>query len=152
MILVPKTRSDVQAMIDSMSAQDRSYLSAAWLAELAASPENNPWVFGFSATLTQGGPVIGTGGFKGAPRDGTVEIAYAVNEDLRGKGHGTEIARGLVAFAFSHPEIRTVIAHTLPDGAASQRILKKCGFSKTGEHVDPEDGLVWRFERSRTNA
>ncbi len=37
-------------------------------------------------------------------------------------------------------------AHTLPDGIASQRVLLKAGFEKIGEVVDPEDGVVWRFE------
>jgi hypothetical protein len=41
-----------------------------------------------------------------------------------------------------------VCAHTLPDGIASQRALLKAGFQRTGEVVDPEDGLVWRFERT----
>jgi ribosomal-protein-alanine N-acetyltransferase len=42
-----------------------------------------------------------------------------------------------------------VRAHTLPDGVASQRVLEKSGFTKTSEVVEPEDGLVWRFEISR---
>jgi len=32
---------------------------------------------------------------------------------------------------------------------ASQRVLAKCGFQYVGEITDPEDGLVWRFERRR---
>jgi len=28
-------------------------------------------------------------------------------------------------------------------------VLEKCGFTHVGEVVDPEDGLVWRFEKRR---
>ena len=55
----------------------------------------------------------------------------------------------MVEYAFRSEEVRKVIAHTLPDGVASQRVLQKAGFRKAGEVVDPEDGLVWRFEIER---
>jgi RimJ/RimL family protein N-acetyltransferase len=48
--------------------------------------------------------------------------------------------------------VRTVRAHTLPDGFASQRVLLKSGFSKVGEFVESGDGLVWRFELRRLSA
>ena len=44
-------------------------------------------------------------------------------------------------------EVNLLIAHTLPGGVASRRILAKCGFKHVGDVVDPEDGLVARFER-----
>jgi RimJ/RimL family protein N-acetyltransferase len=55
----------------------------------------------------------------------------------------------MVELAFRQAEVNKVIAHTLPGGLASQRVLAKAGFRKTGEVVDPDDGLVWRFERDR---
>lgn len=42
--------------------------------------------------------------------------------------------------------VRLVRAHTRPDGEASMRVLTKCGFEWIGEVVDPEDGLVCRWE------
>ncbi len=33
------------------------------------------------------------------------------------------------------------------DGVASGRVLIKCGFRRIGEVIDPEDGLVWRWEK-----
>lgn len=147
--LVPKTREDVQAMIDSMTPDERAQLSADWRAQFAAATGIDTWVFGFTAVLRVNGAVIGMGGFKGPPSNGTVEIAYAVTPDEQRKGYATEIAAGLIAHAFDAPEVHLVIAHTLPDGIASQRVLTKCGFTHVGEVLDPEDGLVWRFERRR---
>jgi len=40
-----------------------------------------------------------------------------------------------------------VTARSLTDGAASQRVLEKCGFRFVGEVEDPEDGRVARYER-----
>ena len=40
-----------------------------------------------------------------------------------------------------------VRAHTLPQPSASTRVLTKCGFRHIGAVIDPEDGLVWRWEK-----
>jgi RimJ/RimL family protein N-acetyltransferase len=93
---------------------------------------------------------IGGGGFKGEPGpDGIVEIAYWINEEFRGLGYATEVAEAIVAFAFADPRVRLVCAHTLPDAMASPRVLEKCGFMRVPDLVDPDDGLVRRFERVR---
>ena len=107
----------------------------------------DPWVHGFTAMI--GGQRVGMVGFKGPPADGVVEVAYAIDPEHQGKGYATEAARAAVAYAFGTGQVGTVRAHTLPDGVASQRVLEKSGFTKTSEVVEPEDGLVWRFEISR---
>jgi len=147
--LVFKTRADVLEMIESMPPEMSAEFSQDWLALVESSDELDPWVHGFSAIAREDGAAVGMGAFKGPPAEGAVEIAYAVDEEHRGKGYATEIAAALVEFAFQHAEVDIVRAHTLPDGAASQRILVKCGFESVGEVLDPEDGLVHRFERHR---
>jgi RimJ/RimL family protein N-acetyltransferase len=42
-----------------------------------------------------------------------------------------------------------VRAHSKPDNGPSARVLEKCGFERIGEVMDPEDGLVCRWERAR---
>lgn len=148
--LVFKTRADVLAMIESMPPEMKAEFSEDWLSLVRSSSELDPWVHGFSAVARESGAAVGMGAFKGPPREGMVEIAYAVEEEHRGKGYATEIAAALVDFAFQDAEVEVVRAHTLPDGAASQRILVKCGFGPVGEVVDPEDGLVKRFEKRRS--
>lgn len=136
-------------MVAGMAPELRAQLSADWLALLEATTTTEPWVHGFVARLRATGGVVGQGGFKGPPRNGVVEIAYGTNPEHRGKGYATETAGALVDYAFTFPEVHVVIAHTLPDSTASQRVLKKCGFTHVGEEIDPEDGLVWRFEKHR---
>jgi ribosomal-protein-alanine N-acetyltransferase len=73
--------------------------------------------------------------------------AYAITPEHQGKGFATEAAAALVSYAFASGEVRVVRAHTLPLPNASTRVLTKCGFQKAGEVIDPDDGLVWRWER-----
>jgi len=147
--LVLRTPEQVRAMIDAMAPDQRAQLSAEWLALFTQAATTDPWVHGFVARDVETGEVVGQGGFKGPPRGGVVEIAYGTNPDHRGNGYATETAAALVEYAFSREDVRIVIAHTLPDNVASQRVLAKCGFERIGEVVDPEDGVVWRFEKHR---
>ncbi|HMP84689.1 MAG TPA: GNAT family N-acetyltransferase [Verrucomicrobiota bacterium] len=146
--LVLQTREDVRTYVAQMQPQDRATLSAAWLALLDGSSPADPWIHGFTVVHRDTGDTVGRCGFKGPPDgDGVVEIAYAVNPEHEGKGYATEAAGALVSHAFSHGQVRVVRAHTLPEWNASTRVLTKCGFRRVGEVVDPEDGLVWRWER-----
>ena len=147
--LVPRTSDEVRAMIGAMAPDARAQLSAEWLALFKTSAATDPWVHGFVARERATGTVVGQGGFKGPPRGGVVEIAYGTKAEHRGKGYATETAQALVDYAFGSPQVVLVIAHTLPDSIASQRVLAKCGFQHVGEVIDPEDGLVWRFEKRR---
>jgi len=133
-------------MIEGMSPFEKAQLSLAWLAQFEASGASDPWVHGFRLVHRSSGNIVGFCSFKGPPADGVVEIAYGIAPDEQGKGYATEAAQALVAFARSFPEVKVIRAHTLADGAASKRVLEKCGFQCVGEVVDPEDGPVLRFE------
>jgi len=125
-------------------------VSPAWLLQLHASSGSDPWVHGLAIVHREGGAVIGTVGFKGPPDDdGVVEIAYGIVPAYEGRGYASEAVRAALDFALGHDAVRRVRAHTLPAENASTRVLRKCGFQKLGSFEDPEDGVVWRFERSR---
>lgn len=107
--------------------------------------ENGWWTYFPIHTVDQ--KLIGSCGYKGRPTpDGMVEIGYEVCPEYRQKGLGTEIANGLLTHAFNHENIKIVIAHTLPMENGSTKILRKLGFHKGDEIVDPEDGVIWRWE------
>ena len=95
--------------------------------------------------------LVGWGGFKGPPgdADGTVEIGYAIAPAWEGRGVATAAVRELLREAWAAPEVRRVAAHTLPEPGASVRVLEKNGFARDGEHVDDDDGVVWRFALPR---
>jgi RimJ/RimL family protein N-acetyltransferase len=59
------------------------------------------------------------------------------------------MAKGLIENAFKDQSVRQILAHTLAEENASCSVLKKCGFIKTGEIEDEEDGLIWRWELNK---
>ena len=148
--LVLESTEAVLARVEAMPAADRAEVSPDWLARLRASAAASPWTHGFSMVERAGGAVVGSCGYKGPPGpDGVVEIAYGVEPSHQRRGYATEAARALVALAFDDRSVRLVRAHTKPGNGASDRVLARCGFVHVGEVVDPEDGLVCRWERSR---
>lgn len=95
---------------------------------------------------------VGSYAFKGPPdAAGVVEVAYGTDPAHRGRGFATESAEALTRFAFASGLVRLVRAHTKPENAASMRVLDKCGFRLIGEVMDPEDGLVYRWERDQAD-
>jgi RimJ/RimL family protein N-acetyltransferase len=145
--LTPQTREQVCAALEQMPPGQRKEVSATWLALLETSGPCDPWIHGFSMVERRSGRIIGQCGFKGPPTaKGIVEIAYGVDAEHQGQGYATEAAAALVKFAFESRRVRVVCAHTLPEPNASTRVLSKCGFTKVGEVIDPDDGVVWRWE------
>jgi RimJ/RimL family protein N-acetyltransferase len=115
---------------------------------LAADPAGGRWGTRF---FVAGEPraVVGLGGFKGPPREGAVEIGYAIAPGRRGGGLATAAARALVREAFADPEARVVVAHTRAEPCPSARVLEKAGFGFEGEVPDPGIGTAWRFRLER---
>lgn len=109
-----------------------------------------PWI-GYFAT-NDGKEIIGAGGYKGEPRDGKIEIAYATFKKHQGQGVATEICRQLVLLSLqTDPSVR-ITARTLQDGYASISVLKKNGFECSGIVYDEDDGnvLEWEFKKPVT--
>lgn len=139
---------EVRARLDAMSPGDLELLSQDWLDRVRNATSSDPWVHGFTMTTRDNATVVGQCGFKGPPdADGSVEIAYYVVDAYQGRGFATEAASALFQFAASHDDVRVVRAHTLPEPSASTRVLTKCGFQHIGDFLDPDDGLVWRWEQ-----
>jgi len=94
--------------------------------------------------------LIGHGGFKGKANEaGMVEIGYAIVPAYRGRGLATEAAQGLTDYAFSHPHVKTVDAHTLAEPNASTRVLERLGMKRVGSVQDPDVGEVWHWSVTR---
>lgn len=125
---------------------------------LLRSLEGKPDAYGFLAWCWMARPegagerpiLIGGGGFKGPPDDtGTVEIGYSIVPEYYGRGLATEAVGAMTAWAFGHPAIRRVIAETLPELAASRRVLEKTGFALTGEPPNDPRSLRYALDREQ---
>ena len=115
------------------------------VALLAGDPRPHPWG-SYLARLD--GQAIGICAFKSAPTPaGEVELAYMTFPAFEGQGHARAMAAILADIADRAGVMP--IAHTLPEENASNKALRRAGFAYAGEAEDPEDGLVWRWERRR---
>ncbi len=84
--------------------------------------------------------LVGAVGVKSRPMaDGSIEIGYGVVPDAEGKGYATEAVGGLLRWAFSHPEVTRVLAHTFEGHLGSRGVLRKNGFVLAGAGTEPVD-------------
>jgi len=169
--LVAHSPANLRALMNGREAYEKSFgvpaaegfgdflrngaadVSPAWLARLETANVADPWIDGFALVHVASNMVIGSASFKGPPDgDGVVEVAYGVVPSQQGRGYATEAASALVSYAFADTRVRLVRAHTLPWNEASGRVLTKCGFTRIGQVIDPEDGPVWRWEVPRATA
>ena len=113
-------------------------------AQLREDPSELPWLYR-AAVLKGTRCVVARGGFHAPPdADGTVEIGYRVDDNHRRNGLATELAGGLLEWARSQGAVRC-LGSTSPDNLASQRVLARLGFMRTGEQIDEEDGLEYVY-------
>jgi GNAT superfamily N-acetyltransferase len=105
-----------------------------------ADPRWGPQLF-----FDSDGALVGNGGWKGPPHDGVVEVGYAVAPSRQRRGIATTVVRELLERA-RRSDVGTVSAHTLAEENASTRVLRRCGFARTAELDDPDEGRVWRWE------
>lgn len=122
------------------------------LPQLEAGGPSAEWAYFYliREDLGAAGPaVVGIAGYKGPPTgDGWVEIGYSMLTSHQRLGLATEAVGTLVERAFEHPEVRRVLAETLPSLLPSIRVLEKSGFLPVGP--GSEAGVI-RFELSRAD-
>ena len=117
-------------------------------AQLADDPDAGRW--GTRLFLLDRPPtLVGWGGFKGAPRDGGVELGYAIAPAFRRRGLASAATALLLDEAYADPAVTHVLAHTLPDDAPSTGVLRRAGFAFDGEAVEGDEP-VWRFRHARS--
>src|SRR3569833_2744714 len=115
------------------------------MTQFAATPRPARWGCYWSIDLAAD-RTVGLCGFKAPPADGRIEIAYLTFPLFEGRGYATRTIAELVALSWR--DVPLVVAHTLPVANASNVALTRQGFVHVGETIDPEDGLVWRWEKS----
>jgi RimJ/RimL family protein N-acetyltransferase len=94
--------------------------------------------------------LVGSGGYAGVPTaEGIVELGYETAPVFRGAGYASEATEGMLGFAFGHPGIAAVDAHTLAEPNASVRVLERNRFRCLGAATDPDVGPVWHWRITR---
>ena len=64
---------------------------------------------------------------------GEIEIGYGTYEEFRNRGFMTEIVSGIIEWAKTQPNVKSLIASTEKVNTASFRVLEKNMFQKIGE-------------------
>lgn len=107
---------------------------------LRGDPEAVGWGFWYVVRTEPDRALIGNGGFKGRPSNGSCEIGYSLLPEFQGRGYATEAAQAWIAWAFTHPDVTHVIAETLPQLITSIRVMEKCGmeFASDGKLEEGE--------------
>jgi [ribosomal protein S5]-alanine N-acetyltransferase len=145
--LILQTPAEAMAWLESLPPADRAEVSQEWIERARYTSPGDYWALSFQVVQQSDGAVVGGCAFKGPPdAESAVEMAYGIDEAYRCKGFATEVARGLLAIATASGLARTVRAHTRSQHDASSRVLTKCGLQYIGDAIDPDDGLVRRWE------
>jgi RimJ/RimL family protein N-acetyltransferase len=93
--------------------------------------------------ITQNNSTIcGAIGFKGLQPDGIIESGAAMYEGYMGLGYMTEATQLLCTWGLQQTEIKKILAYTSIENIASQKVLRKAGFTE----VERGEGGV-KFEK-----
>ena len=135
----------------------RDALSKYVMPWIQADPDNylfsTIWVIVEKTTNTIAGDI----GFKGkADENGFIEIGYSTQPKYRIQGYMTEAIGALCAWAFTHVEVKAVIAETMDSNIASIKALRKNGFEdfkytkpitpETNHIIDPSVKMIWHIK------
>ena len=131
-----------------------------FLEELETRPRLAGWLSWYwilradaAASSADEGPriLVGSGGFKGLPVDGVVEIGYHVLAPYRRRGYATEAVGALLGWALQHEGVQGVVAETAEENVPSLALLARLGFERA---ADPDsEGMLrlvlWAGGRGR---
>ncbi|MBX2876666.1 MAG: GNAT family N-acetyltransferase [Saprospiraceae bacterium] len=124
-----------------------------WLQFTEEHPEAYAWGTNWEIILEQENISIGGIGLGGTPnKDGLVTVGYHIDPRKRRQGYASEALGGLRDWACAHPACLAMIAFTPIENTASQSVLTKCGFEKTGQVT--EEGIAcysWRYDAPETS-
>ena len=78
-----------------------------------------------------------------------IEVGYGVTPFAQRRGFATKALQLICGWLFTFTEILYITAETSQNNSASQKVLEKCGFRKTGTGWNEDDGdlFLWRLNR-----
>jgi ribosomal-protein-alanine N-acetyltransferase len=114
---LPKRDLTPRARAERVSA----FISQLWEPEAAGG-------YGWVIARKSDQQFIGLCHLEGSPGADEAELSYLLNQPYWGQGLATEASRAAVRYGFEHSAWRRIVAATLPENTASQRVLKHIGF------------------------
>ncbi len=143
LLITSMTDDELQRVMENEQDEHMRGAYGEMLALCLEHPEERLWATAWRIRLRSG---VGIGDlcFKGAPKDGEVELGYGIDEPYRRQGYCTEAVKAMTEWALGQEGVWFVMAETEPGNVPSQRLLNRLGFVPAGEG---EEGP--RFEKVR---
>ena len=148
-MIIPLTSTAFEALVDgsvppglrlvddsSISSRDVLAMLADLNSGIAAAFQPSAWL------IVQEKEIVGLCSIVRPPSDGEVHIGYGVAPSRAGRGFATAAVAELLDWARGDHRVRRITAETALENHASHRVLQRNGFLRTGQRVDPEDGLL----------
>ena len=93
--------------------------------------------------------IVGSTSFHGPPDEqGMMEIGLGVHTDFQRRGYATEALTGMWSWVVDQPDVELLRYTVDPNNEASVAVIKKFGFERVGQQIDPEDGPEDIYEMS----
>ncbi|PHX70677.1 MAG: hypothetical protein CK521_06610 [Acidimicrobium sp.] len=93
--------------------------------------------------------IVGSSSFHGPPDEqGMMEIGLGVHTDFQRRGYATEALTGMWSWVVDQPGVELLRYTVDPNNEASVAVIKKFGFERVGQQIDPEDGPEDIYEMS----
>ncbi|WP_108126085.1 GNAT family N-acetyltransferase [Saccharospirillum mangrovi] len=121
----------------------RTALLETLIDKLAATPREAQWYR--PAGIWMDYRWVATGGFKGPPQQGRVEIGYRVLPAYRRRGLATALIHWLCQRAAS-ADLTAVLAVTAADNQPSQAVLNRLGFTQHGQFLNDQNEPLLRWQ------
>lgn len=101
----------------------------------------------FAYVSDKKGNFLGRAGFYFVAEVNQYELGYSLLPEYWDKGYATEIANGLLDYAFNTLNLDSVCARTIPGNEGSDNVLLKTGFINMGERMFPIKGrqIIWNY-------
>ena len=121
----------------------------AWrVPQVKADPACNKWFVRWIVEKeTQ--EIVGSTSFHGPPDlQGMMEIGLGIHVNFQRRGYATEALTGMWSWVVDQPDVELLRYTVDPNNEASVAVIKKFGFERVGQQIDPEDGPEDIYEMS----
>lgn len=125
---------DLNETLREISPDLKEALEQTILPNVADRNKNYLYTTLWTIILKDKNKMVGDLCFVGEPNGvGEIEIGYGTYDEFRRKGFMTEAVGGMIKWAETQPEVKSIVAATEKTNIASSTILEKNKFIKIGE-------------------
>ena len=116
--------------------------------QVKADPSVNKWFIRWMVEK-ETREIVGSTSFHGPPDEkGMMEIGLGVHNDFQRRGYATEALIGMWSWVVDQAGVELLRYTVDPNNEASVAVIKKFGFERVGQQIDPEDGPEDIYEMS----